>query len=105
VVAERSSTSRPQASLYKVPVAGGQEEMLPIRPQSAFDFDLSARGIYFHSAPGSIQYFDYAGGKTTPVAEMGRRMSWMSVATDGSAMIMFEHASAVMDLMLVEGFR
>jgi eukaryotic-like serine/threonine-protein kinase len=101
----------PPSALWRLPVSGGQPvKVLEGVVQRAFA--VLGKGIYYASleAPSRLEakllYFDFATGKSTTVAALGRRIFLGLTATaDGRTILYTKIDSSVNDLMLVENFR
>jgi eukaryotic-like serine/threonine-protein kinase len=98
------------ASLWNVPVGGGQETQL-LNSIQGLSFALIEKGIYFcglreGSVGFTIQFFDFATGKTRQIAVTDKPMyPIFSVSPDGRWILYAQVDQLSSDLMLVENFR
>ena len=106
-----TQTATAPSALWRLPVSGG-------RPVKVLEgvvrraFVILEKGVYYASLeapsqPGAkLLYFDFATGKSTSVATLGREIDLGLTATaDGRTILYTKVDSSVNDLMLVENFR
>jgi eukaryotic-like serine/threonine-protein kinase len=97
-------------SLWNVPVGGGQETQL-LNSIQELSFALIEKGIYFcglreGSVGSTIQFFDFATGKTRQIAVTDKPMyPIFSVSPDGRWILYAQVDQLSTDLMLVENFK
>jgi eukaryotic-like serine/threonine-protein kinase len=102
--------SRP-SSIWRVPVDGGEETKVLDGLSYSFNFAVTDKGIYLlgvrGSTPlGSIEFFDFATGKTTSLYTLDRPF-WFgfALAPDERSILFSKIDSHGSDLMLVEDLR
>jgi Tol biopolymer transport system component len=93
-------------ALFRMPVAGGQEEQVVPRVFDWQHFGVTEKGVYFFSDPTTLQFLDEKTGLIRTVARLEKHSSTggMTVSADDTYLI-FAQADTREDLMLVEGFR
>jgi Tol biopolymer transport system component/DNA-binding winged helix-turn-helix (wHTH) protein len=97
------------ASIWNVPVGGGQEVQL-LNSIRGLSFALIKKGIYFcglreGSVGSTIQFFDFATGKTRQMAVTDKPViSGFSASPDGRWILYVQVDQLTSDLMLVEDF-
>jgi serine/threonine protein kinase/Tol biopolymer transport system component len=100
--------------IRKVPVEGGEESLvLPRKSILAFNWTLTEQGIYYldTDAPGgnTLQFFDFASGQSTPVAELEKgpyeEIGSCAVSPPDGQWILYSVWRFPQDIMLVENFR
>ncbi len=113
----RSGTIAPDNALWRVPVAGGEEELVVSSLRSSYgNWDVTAQGLYFvdrkRSSAGVeewvVQFLAFGRQRATEVARLERPPFLagpaLSVSSDGRR-ILSAQVQDESDLMLVEGFR
>ena len=104
-----------RASLWKVPVRGG-EEIQVLESVRSPNFSVTPQGIYFIQVPerdepgGSflIRFFDFATGRATTIHSLPpgvRADQGLTVSPDGRSILYTQLDQFQSDLMLVENFR
>jgi len=100
------------STIWKVPASGGEERPVVDGLSYSLNFVPVDKGIYFLAARGgadrtSIDFFDFALGKSVTLLRLGRRRWWygMAVSPDRRFVVYTVVDSAGSDLMLVENFR
>ena len=97
--------------VWRVPTQGGEEtQILDIGGDGWPNWALSSQGIYFLSfakfSHPTIQYLDFASGKTHPVLLLDRDAGWgLSISGDGKSLVYTQDDFAESNLMMVENFR
>jgi Tol biopolymer transport system component len=96
------------SDLWRLPTSGGQ----PVKVLTGVinrAFTVLERGIYYISRSAGearLQYFDFASGTSTTVAEnLGELLNGVTASPDGRTILYTRVDSSVADLMLVENFR
>jgi Tol biopolymer transport system component/DNA-binding winged helix-turn-helix (wHTH) protein len=102
---------RGRTSIWRVPVGGGEETKVLDGLSYSFNFAVTDKGIYFlalRGAPpvGSIEFFDFATRKSTPLHALDRPF-WFgfALAPDERSILFSKIDSQGSDLMLVENLR
>ncbi len=96
--------------LWKVPVQGGEEELV-LKQVDLFHYCVGRDGIYFVVPPEAggkrtIQFLDFSSGVTQIVTELEKPLhSGISVSPDGRYLLYTQVEEHSSDLMLVENFR
>ena len=98
--------------IWKVPVSGGDETNVLEGVYQGF-WGLADKGIFFvnpNATPRAlIQFFNFATGRVTKVAEIERELQLVypsfGVSPDGKSLLFVQADSFESDIMLVEGFR
>jgi serine/threonine protein kinase len=99
----RKIAGRNMCELLRMPMEGGQEQLVLPAVQDFDEVGITADAIFFSSDLKSIQRLSLSTGNVeTVLNDFGR--SSMGVSPDG-AFILFATARSSSDLMLVEGFR
>jgi len=99
------------ASLWKIPMDGGDETQVLESLVSLQDFVVVDEGIYFIPMPAvgpscSINLLSFATGKIRPVAKTGRpAMLGLTVSPDSRCILYTQLDQDASELMLVENFR
>jgi Tol biopolymer transport system component len=96
-------------SIWRVPVAGGEETKVLDGLSYNFNFAVTATGIYVLAVRGpiaSIEFFDLATGTNTRLHTLDRPF-WFGFALspDGGSILFSQVESRASDLMLVENLR
>jgi len=99
------------AGIWKVSVQGGDETLVLDGVYQGF-WDLLDKGIYFinpNATPRAIiQFFDFATGRTTKIADVDRELQLVypsfGISSDGKSLLYVQADSFESDIMLVEGF-
>ena len=98
----RKIAGRNMCELLRMPIEGGQEQLVLPAVQDFDEVGITADAIFFSSDLKSIQRLSLSTGNVgTVLNDFG---SSMGVSPDG-AFILFATARSSSDLMLVEGFR
>ncbi len=109
-----SKASRTGRSLWRIPLvsgAGGGEEQILESIHESGAFAVVDRGVYFvqksHPTGGaSIQFLDFAGGKTRTIIASDRPIvTGLTVSPDGRTILYTQVDREDSDLMLLENFR
>ncbi len=101
--------------IWRVPAAGGEEKPILDTHQAGYWrlWTVTEKGIYFATAfapsQPAIEFFDFASGKVTQVAALGKRLSrsepGFSVSPDRRWLLFSQMDQIGSDIMLVENFR
>ena len=104
-----------RASLWKVPVGGGEETQVLESVLAFLNFSVTPQGIYFIPAPDTdepggsslIRFFDFATGRATTIHSLppGVRAYFGLTVSPDSRSILYTQDQSQSDLMLVENFR
>lgn len=97
--------------VWRIPAGGGDETFVLDGVYQGF-WALTDRGIYFvnpNATPhATIQYFNFATGQTTMVADIEKELQLvypsLAVSPDGLSLLYVQADSFESDIMLVEGF-
>jgi serine/threonine protein kinase len=113
---QRSGSMAPANSLWRIPVAGGEEELVVGSLRSSYgNWDVTAQGLFFvdHQPTSSgvewvVRFLAFGRQRATEVARLERPPFLagpaFSVSSDGRR-ILSAQVQDESDLMLVEGFR
>jgi len=87
-----------------------EEQVLDVGGDGWPDWALTSQGIYFFAfakfSHPTIQFLDFASGKTHPVLTLERKPGWgLSVSSDGKSLIYTQDEFEESNLMMVENFR
>lgn len=101
---------RRSTTLWRMPVAGGDEEKVLDGLGDPMNFDLTSQGIYYTSRFGThgnpILFRSFSGGAPIRVAESGKpAFVGLSVSPDGRSALYSMIDKADSDLFLLENFR
>ena len=93
-------------ALFRMPVAGGEEEQVVPRVLNFASFSGTEKGVYFFSDPKTLQLLDEKTGLIRTVARLEKHSFsvGMTVSPD-DAYLIISQLDLRSDLMLVEGFR
>jgi hypothetical protein len=98
-------------SIWRVPVGGGEETKVLDGLSYSFNFAVTGKGIYFlglgrDRPAASIEFFDFATGKTTALYTLDRPF-WFgfALAPDERSILYSKVDTHGTDLMLVENLR
>jgi hypothetical protein len=98
-------------SIWRVPVASGEEKLIVGGLSYALNFVVADRGLYFLAVgdtpyKNSIDFFEYATGKQTTLLNL-RKQYWsgMALSPDQKSLLYSVIDSAGSNLMLVDNFR
>ena len=101
-----------QGGVWRIPLQGGQEtEVLrEVEGGSWPNWGVSADGIYFLRFGKfplvTIDFFEFATGKTIPVWALEREPGWgLSLSDDGKSIVYIQNEFSESNLMLVKNFR
>jgi len=102
----------PRSSLWRVPVAGGEEVEVAPAALSRGGFELAARGVYLLLPAGAgghaLHFFDFAARTSRLVATLATEKPLergFSVSPDGRYLLYTQVDQRGSDLMLIENFR
>lgn len=98
--------------VWKMPLEGGEETQVleEVRGGSWPNWALTSDGIYFlrfdKSPRVSIQFFDFASGKTIPLWTLGKEPGWgLAMSPNGKSILYVQGDFAESNIMLVKNFR
>jgi Tol biopolymer transport system component len=101
-----------QSGLWKVPISSGKEIRVMESVPDFLNYVVANGGVYFldgkyeTNAPASIDFFDFASGKTKLVIKTGKPISiGLAVSRDQRWLLFTEVEYLGSDLMLVDNFR
>jgi hypothetical protein len=106
-----AKTAAAPTSLWRGPAGGGEETQVLDSLNSAGQFAVVERGIYFVAPPEAngtyyLSFLDFASGDTRRIAALAGRPRWgLSVSPDGGHILYTQQYEIGADLMLVENFR
>jgi hypothetical protein len=99
------------SAIWRVPVGGGEERPVVDGLSYALNFVVGEKGLYFLAigdAPlkTSIDFYEFATGKRTTLAELGKELWWgMALSSDQTSLLYSVIDGAGSNLMVVEKFR
>jgi eukaryotic-like serine/threonine-protein kinase len=100
-----------QASLWRMPVGGGEETRILDAVHVSGGYRVRKEGIYFFTTPderghSDICLYDFATNKTTKILTIERTViAYIDVSGDGRTILYTQEDQTGSDLMLVENFR
>jgi Tol biopolymer transport system component len=103
--------SRDATSIWKIPVAGGEETQVVDSLSFWSNFAITSRGVYFIPTPDAtgrtwIQFLEFVGGGITRVSAIEKPVYvGLAAAPDGGSLLYSQIDEQGSDLMLVENFR
>jgi Tol biopolymer transport system component/DNA-binding winged helix-turn-helix (wHTH) protein len=106
--------SRETAGVWRLPIAGGEEESLPgfdgIKAHRAWT--LTDQGVYFAvptPAAALLRFYNFVTGRFTDVAKLEKQPVYgppgLAVSPDGRSILYVQRDLSSSDIMLVENFR
>jgi len=100
-----------QGGVWRMAIEGHDEaQILDIGGDDWPDWALTPQGIYFFAfarfSHPTIQFLDFASGKTHPVLTLERKPGWgLSISSDGKSLIYPQDEFEESNLMMVENFK
>ena len=100
-----------QGGVWRMPIeARDENEVLDVGGDDWPNWALTSEGIYFFAfakfSHPTIQFLDFASGKTHPVLTLERKPGWgLSVSNDGKSLIYTLDDFEESNLMMVENFK
>ena len=90
--------------LFRMPAQGGEETQV-LKGRVSIFFQVTSKGIYFHTNAQTIQFLDAATGKISTIAKLDEVEQSIGVSPDDAYVVWEQTDQNNTDLMLVEGFR
>jgi hypothetical protein len=96
--------------IWRIPVDGGEEQLVVPNLRYNLDFAVSSDGVYFipneESARGTIRFHDFRTSRNHDVFVADETLSYaLSLSSDGRFLVYSGYKQARGDLMLVQNFR
>lgn len=95
------------SGIWKMPVNGGEEEIVLDQAVGWPGWALSRRGIYFEpraDEKGRIQFFDFATHKRIPIADLDKQNPGLALSPDGRSILYSRRDFEDYEIMLVKNF-
>jgi Tol biopolymer transport system component/DNA-binding winged helix-turn-helix (wHTH) protein len=93
--------------VWKMPLNGGEEELVLDQAIGWPGWALSRRGIYFEQRVGEkgrIEFFDFATHKRTPIADVDKQNPGLALSPDGKSVLYSRNEFEDYEIMLVRNF-
>ena len=82
-----------------------RHEPPPIAVSGGVAYAVTASGIWFVHNFRTIEFYDFAAGRTTTIFTLAKQGSSLAVSPDGTFVVYGQSERNDVDLMLVDGFR